>query len=187
MLVKDILELAAMFVDRQDLCSYSPFTTTEAPETEASEIEILKKCYNLVIAEIASDYCPLRAEEEVNFTDGEFSLASLSNDICKIVKLTKPNGKAVKFELFGDNLRSELDTGLLTYEYIPAEQTYTDTAITFGGRVPSRVIAYGIAREFSLVSGLFEDASVWESRFKDGLKLAVFKKSEIRLPARRWI
>ena len=71
MKVKEILELALLFLNKEELLAYSPFgDETTVSTLEQTEIEHLKKCFNLVYNEIAMSYLPLVKTEDVVFING---------------------------------------------------------------------------------------------------------------------
>lgn len=53
-------------------------------------------------------------------------------------------------------------------------------------RVSARVTALGVAAEYCFVCGLFEEAQLWDGRYKDSLKIALRKKGAMSVKARRW-
>ncbi len=187
MKVKEIIELALLFLDKEDLLQYVPFGTESVlPDLEEKEIVHLKKCFNLVYNEIATSYIPLLKTENVVFENNVLPYSKISKNIVEVRKLIS-NGKNVNYTLEEDGLHANVKNASLTYNYSPDELDFDDDVFMFGGKLSERVLAYGIAMEFSLISGLYDDAEVWETRFYSGLKEAYSKKSEIRLPDRRWI
>ncbi len=187
MKVKEILELALLFLNKEELLAYSPFgDETTLPTLEQTEIEHLKKCFNLVYNEIAMSYLPLVKTEDVVFINGVLAYDKLSKNITEIRKLYA-NGKNIPYSLEEDGIHANILCAQITYNYAPAELSFEDEVFLFGGKLPERVLAYGIAMEYCLICGLYDDAEVWETRFYSGLRDATLKKSEIRLPSRRWI
>ena len=64
--------------------------------------------------------------------------------------------------------------------------TFTSLAENFGGKISARVIAYGVASEYCFLEMLYDDATLWESRYKNALLVASRKKGEIQLKKRGW-
>ena len=56
----------------------------------------------------------------------------------------------------------------------------------FYNGLSARIFAYGIASEYFLSDGLSEDAEIWEERFKESLFVLSRKRSETKLPKRKW-
>ena len=69
MKVKEIVSLALVFLDKEDLLDFKPFGEEDVvPELEGKEIDHILKCFNLVYNEVATAYIPLLFKEEVTFT-----------------------------------------------------------------------------------------------------------------------
>ena len=71
----------------------------------------------------------------------------------------------------------------IIYKTFPTELTLSQS---FSSTIPERVYAYGVAREYYFNQTLFDDAEIWEERFKNSLQILTRKKSEIKMPKRRW-
>ena len=187
MKVKEIISLALTFLNKEELDSFTQFgENSTVPELEAKEILNLKKCFNLVYNEIAVSYLPLVKSEDVLFINGVLPYANISKNITEVRKLYA-NGKNVPYTIEEDGIHANILCAKLTYNYVPNELDFEDEVFMFGGKLQERVLAYGIAMEYCLISGLYDDAEVWETRFYSGLRDACLKKSEIRIPVRRWI
>ena len=57
----------------------------------------------------------------------------------------------------------------------------------FTSNLPERIFAYGVAREYFFIKNLYEDANIWEERFKGSLQIMLRRKSEVKIPRRSWI
>lgn len=99
------------------------------------------------------------------------------------------NGNRIGFRLFPDHilLNANYEKVKIRYTYEPDVLTKTSVISNYGGKLPKRVLAYGVAMEFSFISSLSDEAYIWEARYKDSLKNIVRKKHEVKLPVRRWI
>ena len=187
MKVKEIVSLALVFLDKEDLLDFKPFGEEEViPELEGKEIDHLLKCFNLVYNEVATAYLPLLKEEKVVFKNGVLPFDGLSKSLIEVKKLFS-NGKNIKYKIFEDGIHANVKEAVITYSYLPDELGFESDVFLFGGKLPYRVLAYGLCFEYSVLAGLFDDANLWEGRYKDGLKLACSKKSDIVIPARRWL
>ena len=74
----------------------------------------------------------------------------------------------------------------IEYSYAPGTLDVEDDS-PYSERVPARVLAYGAACEYCIISGMTDEAVLWDKRFKDALGIAALKKSEKRVPKRRWL
>ena len=57
----------------------------------------------------------------------------------------------------------------------------------FSSTLPERIFAYGVAREHFFHNGFYEDANMWEGRFKGSLEIVLRKKTQVHIPKRRWL
>ena len=77
-------------------------------------------------------------------------------------------------------------TVTVCYKTYPNKIALEGNAEDFGGRLSARVIAYGVASEFCYLEMLYDDASIWEARFKNSLLIACRKRGELTLKKRGW-
>lgn len=186
--IVNIIKNACVFLQKDELLDITELGGTSTSTTaQQKEINMLLRCLNLVYNEIATDYIPLIKTEKVASTNGEILFSSLTNKILDIKRIEDKYGIRVNYKLYPDKILTIDGEVCLTYSYEPEElEDLTSTMESFSEKLTERVFAYGVAMEYSFISGLHDDASIWETRFKDGLLIAVRKKSEMRLPARRW-
>jgi hypothetical protein len=186
--VKEIVKLAAIYLQLEEVLALETFggDVAEADANTAKNLELLVRCLNLVYNELASDYVPLKHSEEVLVEDGEIDINTLEKRLISVLKLANKDGKNVKYKVYPTAIKIENGTYDLEYSYLPNEVELTDSIEEFGGKLTERIIAYGVASEYTLISGLFDEAELWKKRFLDSLIVATGKKSEIKMPARRW-
>lgn len=189
MKVSEVIKLACIFTNRQDLLDTQFFDEEiiQSPSSEQSkEINTFVRCLNLVVGEIACDYLPLLKEEEIEVTNGKITYSDFDLMLIEVVKIVDINGKSVKFKNFADYIQIPNGKYVITYSYIPDQLEFEDDMQQFYGRIPERVFAYGVAMEYSLLNSLFDEMEIWQTRFKDSLRIAMQKHCEKRLPKRGW-
>ena len=71
MSVKDIIKLACVFLNKQELIETNVFDETlrKPTEEEQKEVEMLLRCLNLIVGEISCDYLPLINQENVTVSN----------------------------------------------------------------------------------------------------------------------
>ena len=171
--MNEILTLAAFYLQIEDVFE------------DGETLGKLLRCVNLVRGEIASDYFPLLNVETVYSADGEIPQSALQKKLIDVKRVTR-NGRAVKFKVypaFIKTVRGELE---IEYSYLPDDEDAGGDA-GFSDKISARAIAYGAASEYCLIAGLFEEAVIWEKRFKDSLLSAQRKKSEVMVKQRKWL
>ena len=176
MVMKEIVTLAAFYLDLDDVLNGEP----SGAETQTK----LLKCANLARGEIASDYFPLITCEKAASADGTILPSSLKKRLLDVKRVTQ-RGVAVNFKVYPAAIKTIAGEIEIEYSYMPDDaEIGGDT--NFTDKISARTIAYGAAAEYCLIAGLFEEAVIWEKRFKDSLLAAQRKKSEIRTKPRLW-
>ena len=185
--IKNVIKLTCLFLGKDyDNLSSLGGTQTET-EAETKDLNFLLRCLNLSYLDVASDYIPLHTTETVEPTNGKIFFNSLTKKLNEI-KSVNENGFRVKYLMYSDCIKLDAKKVEITYSFIPDElTTLSSTMETFSNKVSERVLAYGTAMEYCFISGLYDDAQIWEKRFKDALLIKSTKKSEKKLPNRRWI
>ena len=187
--IVNILKNACVFLQKDELLEITEFGGEEdSTEKQQKEVSMLLRCLNLVYNEIATAYIPLIATETISTSNGEVKLDNFSKKVLDIRRIEDKYRFRVNYKLYPDKIFiNQGGEYKITYSYQPEElESLEDDMESFSEKLTERVISYGVAMEYSFISGLHDDASVWEKRFKDGLLIATRKKSGMRLPSRRW-
>ena len=183
MLVKDIIKLACNFTENDEIANAIKNNTT-LTENQEVVVDMLINCFNLVRNEIAVEYMPVLVRETLNATDFKIMISNFSNPILEIVSVKDAKGRNVKYKKFDDYIMVFANEVDIIYKTMPSALTISQT---FLSTIPERVYAYGVAREYYFNQTLFDDAEIWEERFKNSLQILTRKKCEIKMPNRRWI
>lgn len=189
MVVKDILKYAILFCGKPQLLGLNTFS--ESSETlptvqEQADIDLFLQCFNFVYKEIASVYFPLLEKEDVVFIENKFYLKDLPK-IPVNIKKVYIGKKNIKFFVYPDHIFAETDKAVVVYSILPEDFAIDQEVNLFSGRVLPQVMAYGVAREFCLINGDYSSADIWESRFKDSLKVGKSANRFVTLPKRRFL
>ncbi len=148
---------------------------------------MLVDCFNCVEKELALDYLPLWAEERVGVEDGCVAYEELSRRPARIKAVKSAQGTAIGFELFPDHIRVQTDgVVVVRYSYIP-EDKGADVDVEYQSRVSESVLAYGVAAEYCVRSGLYEEAAVWDKKYKEGIAAACEITRGKWMRSRRWV
>lgn len=183
MKVKDIIIKACDFVGKDDLASALLAGTELSDEVIALQDKMVK-CFNLIREEIASEYQPILQVENFVVKNFKLELNSFSNDVLEIYSIKDRYGRNVHYKIFDGYIfvcGKEVEVIYST----PAKQLTIDDDFT--SSLPERIFAYGVAREYYFINNLYEDANIWEERFKGSLQIMLRRKSEVKVPRRSWI
>ena len=190
MTTKQVLSLACMFLGKEELLESEYFTKDTdyvLSESEEKELDYLKRCLYLITNEISTDYLPIYSEKQVEFVFGELDLEDIDSNIYEIVKITDKNGKNINFKIYDSTIYANTKFATIKYTKFAKQVDLDGECEDFSGKIPDRVLAYGVAMEYSFVSSLFDDATIWENRYKNALLILSHKKNNLVMPKRRWV
>ena len=184
MLVKECMELAAIRLGVEDSLQayYDNCNTLE----DAKKVELLLTCFNIVENELALDYFPLLAEDTLTSEGGVIEFSALQKAAIRITKVMDEWGNSVPYQLFPAYLKTQPGKVRVTYTYTPEKKELSGTS-DFSSAVSTRLIADGMAAEYAIATGLFEDAAVWDKKYKDGIRAAYRLQKCKRIASRRWV
>ncbi|MGN1222649.1 MAG: hypothetical protein ACI4T1_00770 [Christensenellales bacterium] len=197
MKLREIIKLSSDLLNLEDVLNgekiYDETYDVLDDETLVSEgtledrtISLLVKCFNLVYSEIATDYLQLITFEDIEVEDEKFFLSNLENKFYKLIKVENEFGISVPFKVYDDILYLNNGKYKIYYAYIPSQVSLNSEVNNFNGKLSVRLFAFGLSKEYCFISGLYNDASLFKTRFEEGLFLASKEKKNIIMPGRRW-
>ena len=182
--VREVITLAAKALGRDDLCG----AINAAGSQPSGEVASLLHCFNMVENEIALDYFPLKHTETFSTVEGGVLYQRFSKSPISIISVCSETGEELSYELRADKLVLSASAArvVITYSYIPTTKTMSGVS-DFTMKVSARLMAYGVACEFCLTSGKFQEAAMWESKYKDALRAAGILRKTLRTRSRAWV
>ena len=167
--VREVITLAAKELGREDLCRAlaSPQSGTN------SEVATLVHCFNMVENEIALDYFPLKVTQTFTVKNGAVSYEKFEQAPVYLYSVRSEKGEDLSYELRADKvaLSAPTATVVITYSYLPETKQLSGVS-EFEVKISPRLMAYGVACEYCLTLGKFQEAALWESKYKDALRAA---------------
>lgn len=185
MKIKDLIAGACELINRNDICEYLTSGVCSSPESMNKEVNVLLCCFNLIENEIALDYTSLKCVENFESENGVVFYADFLKTPLEILNVYDEFANKVKFKTENEFLKCKPGKVKVEYSYSPTKKSL-DGESDFDGKISERIFAYGIACEYSLVSGMYDEASVFDKKYKDALKSAITQKSGKILKARKW-
>lgn len=184
MTVKKIMALAAELCGRRDLADFLGGVSAENLPEQQRETETLLQCYNLTENEIALDYLPLRRAQDFD-SDGEISYDLFAKPPVEILSVRTASGAKAEFTVAEEGIRTPVGALKVEYSYRPSVKTEEDEA-ELNLKGDGRLLALGTACEFALLSGMMQEATLLDKRYRDALACACRERGG-RLKMRRWI
>ena len=162
------------------------FLDGEETEEGKRDTELLVKCFNHVENELALDYLPLLAEDEVLSSTGAVRYAELTYPAVRIFCVEDGEGTSLKYTLFPDRLETSSGKLKIVYSYTPTEKG-VDEESDYQTAVSERLFLYGMAAEYCLVEGELEAAGIWDKKYKEAIAAAYRLRPIKRSRSRRWV
>ena len=180
--INDVIKEVANMLQLSNV--YSANFDADSFDTQTQkDINLIVSCINEVLCDIATDHLPLKKTETISVSGGVYQLSNLSNTFHKLIE-AKTN-KPYKVEL--ENLYIENGTYEITYSFLPDIYEFGDTIENFDTRLTMYALCFGVAAEYCLISGNYNESEMWNSRFESAMQIAKRKNGLTKLKERRWI
>jgi hypothetical protein len=183
MTVREIIKIAATILQKEDLCGY--IGGGEETGELKKDLDRFFECYKLIIGELCEECLPTETSENFVSQGGKVNFADFSKTPLEIKKCYE-NGKEIGFKVFPTFLQTNAENVTVVYSFYPQFDTLDDDCPYSESQLSARIIALGVAREYLLLGGLYEEAVLFDERFKDALATVVLKKNVGKIKARRW-
>lgn len=183
MTVKEILDIACTFVNRLDVKDY--FSNGNGDEEAVKGGEVFIDLLNVVINELACTYVPMITSEDVVAIGGRIHYKDLKEKAVKILKVTDRNNTQIDYEYAYQYITVNQPCVTVFYEYSPKKVGIDDEVGYLEKDVSARVIAYGVASEYLLVNGDFDEAVTWHKRYTDAIASLCLPKNK-KVAGRLW-
>lgn len=188
MTIKEITISAAGYLGREDIIEYLENHTFESGEETRlkKEINILNRCANLTINRLATEYVPIKTIESVRSVNGKITYASLQNNVLDVLSVYDYYDNKISFRLYPLYIKTKPEAVKIEYTFIPVKYE-ADQNIAYSEKdVPARVIAYGVAAEWCMISGDYDEGRIWDKRFKESAENVSVARNRV-VKARSWI
>ena len=153
-------------------------------------IDALVRATNMVVQDIAYTYINLMNTEKLKITNGQIPYSLFALPVIEIVKVSSASGNTLKFRAYPDSIELTQKDGdaVVSYSYAPEVINNLNQEIpSFNTKLNSECLSFGVCAEYLFMQGIYDDARMWESRFKNNLFSAQTTKREIKMPERGWL
>ena len=184
MKVRDILTLAAMELNLDDYVKRYIKGNISSQGMEGANL--LLHSFNMVENALAVEYLPLYAEDEILAETGAVFYERLTRKPVRIIAVYDDNNNALAYKIFPDYLKTQEGKITVRYTYVPQTKTMEDDC-DYRLETYKQVLLCGIANEYCLASGRFEEAEMWEKKYRRALKGLYKPHPAVVLKTRRWV
>ena len=185
MTIKDIIKTAAVFLNLTDVMEYLDDETETPTAAVLEKTDVLTRLANLTVSELAASYAPMTFKEEVETADGKIVFSDLTYNITRILSVKNQFGQDAEFKIYPEYIKVFGGKYEIEYEYAPANYDLTDT-VGFNGKITAALLGYGVAAEYCVSHGRFEEAILWRKRYTFGVERVVLPKNAV-MKGRCWL
>lgn len=188
-MTKDILKLSSTLLGLDDVVEYLNSNQEEAPSEEVSEkINQLLVLTNYILREITKEYYPL-SYEEVIFSDSNCQIfySNFSKRVIAIKDIKNESNLSVTFNLYPEFIKVGCPNAqyFVSYNYTLESIQNINQHLTLPLGLDYFIVCYGIASEYALSKLLYNEAEMWDNKFRNSLERIKSKTGERRFFARR--
>lgn len=180
---EEIIKISSLFVNVQD-----EVEQLINNNDVSGELDMLLKCLNLTLCEVADDYLPILNKETICIDSNKLYFDDLIKPCKEIIsiKLSDSN-KNIKFTQYANYVYVSAKGYVDIVYKTNIDKVNIDSVINQFPCLSSKCLALGTASEYCYINGFYEEAEMWDKRFKDSLQIACRKKKEIVMPKRWWV
>jgi len=150
------------------------------------DLDLLVECGNMVYSELAGEYLPLYSSQSFKNESGNIEFKDFNKNVVEINSVTDLNGNKLYFKVYPQSLSTLRGSVIVSFSYLPDKVGVYDALDYHAGRLSERIVAYGICAEYSIIKGMFNDATYFDKKFRDSL-LNACRRKNILIPPRRWL
>lgn len=172
MTVKEIVKTAAALLSREDITDYLSDKGTGAVKETMPSINVMVTLVNLVISELAGTYIPMVKSEKMNVVGGKIYYTEFSSTPLKVKGVYDDKGRELSYVETALYLQVNASSVVVEYQFVPPnygleeEIGYTEADVSCGA------LAFGLAAEYSICKGAFDEAVMWHKRYVESVNAA---------------
>lgn len=187
-MTKDILLLSATMLGLDDVIMHlsQPEPADADDEVKTKENELIAYL-NYVVSQIVKEFMPLSNCEKVcSDSSCQIMYDKLSKQAVSI-RMVSLYGRQVTFNLYPEYLKvgrpnQEYE---VFYNYVPEKVKDLTDNLELPLGLSEFVICYGIASEYALSKLLYDEANMWQDKYKNALENLTCRSKERRFYARK--
>ncbi len=182
--VESVVRQAAQLIGVEDRTD--AYFDGNTAEENLRVVEGLVNCFNLVENELAVDYLPLFCEETLLAEDGRIAYGSFSKKAARVISVYDEWGNCVRAKRMPTHLEVPSGKYVVRYAALPEEKSVEGSS-DYEADVTVRLLAYGVAAEYCLHKGMYEEHAAWDKKYRDAIGAAVRTKGAGSVKVRCWV
>ena len=115
MKVKEVIKVVANLLQLGNVLDADLDNATNLNSQTQKDINLIVSCINMVLCDVATDFLPLKAQENIVVSGGEFDLKNLNHDFHKLLSVETIE----KFFVENEMLKIKDGSYVINYSYLP--------------------------------------------------------------------
>ncbi|MBO4570120.1 MAG: hypothetical protein J5689_02780 [Clostridia bacterium] len=188
-MLKDLIYLASFYLNLDDVSDYLTNIEDDTEAEAPADVSILINLANLAIRRIVKDYRPIYREEFKSSDENCFiPFSALSKEVCAIKNVTTLDRLPVTFRILENNIKVGVPSGdyLVKYSYYPSELTDLGDSLVLPDGVSNEAVCFCMCCDYLTIKRLYDDADVFESKFKESLVRGLKANKDVKVASRGW-
>ncbi len=187
MTVKDVIKFTATLLGREKVLEYLSSEKSDNSDAQTlCQLDVMTRCLNIVINELACTYAPMTIRETVDTKQGRVYFSELKETLLKVRSIASENGKQLNYKLSAEYIVVDSARVEIEYDFVPCNYGITDVIGYKESQIPVRILAYGTCAEFCLTERAFDDAVVFHKKYMDGIA-EICSPKNVKIRARGFI
>lgn len=185
--VKNIVKKVLIMIQNDSLADKISQESYTLTTDEQKEIDLIINSINLTQQNIATKYYSLIDVVKVTNSTGEIKYSDItSQHIYNILSVKNAKNANLKYVLKPTSIVTNVGDNVIKYSYFPQDVTINDNLSVLSVKISERAILYGSISEYLFVKGIFDEAEMWEKKFKDEVNQIINIRKNAFIPPRTW-
>ena len=150
---------------------------------EEKKRKALLRAYNAVMGVTCAEFFPPRRREKVG--GDKIFFADLDEVATRIVAAYDGEGNGIG-AVVCPTYAVARGAAEIEYEYFPSEKGEEDEHPFDERKLGVRAFAYGVAAEYCLIAGRYEESANWEGKYRAACAGRLTRRRAGKIPARTW-
>lgn len=186
--IKSIIQSASTMLGIDELKDLTDINSLD--ERSKNIVGVMLYCFNEVYQELCCDYFPLIIEEKIELDNNCLYFNKLNKDINRLYVITDENHNTLNYIVLTNYARiyDNVDKVIVRYSYVPdLAQSIDDNVECSDLGISDRILALGVAAEYSLYRGKLSEATIFDNRYKDSIESAKLPTRRMYVKSRSWL
>lgn len=185
MLVKEIIKKVLNYTNNFEL--FNAVVQDSLNEEQMKEINLLVDCVNLTNSNIATNYVKLYDYKTVKVENSFVEYSDITDKMIYDIVSIKSKNCQVDYQVLSSGVLVNAKEIDVKFSYFPKDVNLEGEIVNYGHKVNERVFVYGVISEYLYVKGVFDEAQLWEEKFKIEMKNCMKTAKSYKYNKRRWI